>query len=184
MGSTEAKAYFASPEAVAACALNGKISGPGWYEQQIGVEKVVLGEGNGIPEEDRAVSPVEAHDKIIAEADSIISGAENSILDTEAVTEDDGALTKILPGFPEKLEEEIVFCDADSLNTDAIYPGKYTYLDDISVEKMAEVCMENYDKSFGRVAREGPFLCLAFLTPGAAAPERKPPRPFLQRKCQ
>jgi homoaconitate hydratase len=158
MGSTEAKAYLASPEVVAASAMNGKISGPGWYEQPIGVEKVVLGEGSGIPEEDRAVSVLEALDRVIAEADSLVSGAEKSILGTEAVAEDDGALTEILPGFPEKIEGEIIFCDADNLNSDAIYPGKYTYQDNISVEKMAEVCMENYDKDFGSVAQEGDIL--------------------------
>jgi len=118
MGSTEAKAYLASPEVVAASAMNGKISGPGWYEQPIGVEKVVLGEGTGIPGQDRAVSVEEALDRIVAEADSLISDAEKSILDGEAVAKDDEALTEIFPGFPEKVEGEIVFCDADNLNTD------------------------------------------------------------------
>ncbi|TGO91496.1 hypothetical protein BPOR_0026g00200 [Botrytis porri] len=47
MGSTDAKAYLASPEVVAASALSGYISGPGWYQPPIGVNKVVLGEGNG-----------------------------------------------------------------------------------------------------------------------------------------
>jgi homoaconitate hydratase len=118
MGSTEAKAYLASPEVVAASAMNGKISGPGWYEQPIGVEKVVLGEGNGILEQDRAMSVEEALDKIIAEAGSLISGAEKSILGGKFVAKDDEALTEIFPGFPEKVEGEIVFCDADNLNTD------------------------------------------------------------------
>jgi homoaconitate hydratase len=118
MGSTEAKAYLASPEVVAASAMNGRISGLGWYEKPIRVEKVILGEGNGIPEQDRAVCVEEALDRIIAEADSLISGAEKSILGGEAVAEDDEAMTGIFPGFPEKIEGEIVFCDADNLNTD------------------------------------------------------------------
>lgn len=119
MGSVDAKAYLASPEVVAASAMNGSISGPGWYEKPEGVEKVVLGEGNGIAEEDRAVSVEEALDRIIAQADSLISGAEKSILGAPAETaaEDDGALTEILPGFPEKVVGEIVFCDADNINT-------------------------------------------------------------------
>jgi homoaconitate hydratase len=165
MGSPDAKAYLASPEVVAASALSGKISGPGWYEKPIGVEKVVLGEGNGIPEEDRAISVEEALDKLLAQAESIIESAEKNILGTSAEnTEETGdeALTDILPGFPEKVEGEIVFCDADNINTDGIYPGKYTYQDNVPVEKMAEVCMENYDPTFGSIAREGDILVAGF----------------------
>ena len=103
---------------MAASALNGRISDPGWYEQPIGAEKVILGEGNGILEQDPAMSVKEALDKIIAEADSLISVAEKSILGGEAIAENDEALTEIFPGFPEKVEEEIVFCDDDNLNTD------------------------------------------------------------------
>jgi homoaconitate hydratase len=165
MGSPDAKAYLASPEVVAASALSGKISGPGWYEKPIGVEKVVLGEGNGIPEEDRAISVEEALDKLLAQAESIIESAEKNILGSSVEsTEETGdeALTDILPGFPEKVEGEIVFCDADNINTDGIYPGKYTYQDNVPVEKMAEVCMENYDPTFGSIAREGDILVAGF----------------------
>ena len=42
-------------------------------------------------------------------------------------TEGDEILTAVPPGFPEKVEGEIVFCDADNIDTDGIYPGKYTY---------------------------------------------------------
>ncbi|KAI0742780.1 homoaconitase [Daedaleopsis nitida] len=38
--------------------------------------------------------------------------------------------------------------EPDNLNTDALYPGKYTYQDDITLERQAEVVMENYDPSF------------------------------------
>jgi homoaconitate hydratase len=164
MGSPDAKAYLASPEVVAASALSGKISGPGWYEKPVGVEKVVLGEGNGIADEDRAFSVQEALDKLISQADSIIESAEQNILGSSSSKEetDDEALTAILPGFPEKVEGEIVFCDADNINTDGIYPGKYTYQDNVPVEKMAEVCMENYDPSFGSIAREGDILVSGF----------------------
>jgi len=41
-----------------------------------------------------------------------------------------------------------LFAPQDNLNTDGIYPGKYTYQDDITLEKQAEVVMENYDPSF------------------------------------
>lgn len=166
MGSTEAKAYLASPEVVAASALQGKIAGPGWYEKPAGVEKVILGEGTGVAEEDKAMSIHDALAGLIAQADSIIENAEkvdSTLLGTlsEAEAADD-ALTEILPGFPEKVEGEIVFCDADNINTDGIYPGKYTYQDNVSVEKMAEVCMENYDKGFGSIVRRGDILVSGF----------------------
>ncbi|KAK4142470.1 uncharacterized protein C8A04DRAFT_38256 [Dichotomopilus funicola] len=169
MGSTEAKAYLASPEVVAASALQGKIAGPGWYQKPEGVEKVIIGEGNGDHVQDKAISIEEALDKIIAQAEGMIATAEKDLggaspentEGTTAAAEED-ALTEILPGFPEKVEGEIVFCDADNINTDGIYPGKYTYQDNVSVEKMAEVCMENYDKSFGSVARAGDILVAGF----------------------
>ncbi|KAJ7056590.1 hypothetical protein C8F01DRAFT_1154234 [Mycena amicta] len=42
----------------------------------------------------------------------------------------------------------LLFTPQDNLNTDAIYPGKYTYQDDITLARQAEVVMENYDPSF------------------------------------
>ncbi len=54
-----------------------------------------------------------------------------------------------VPGFTSKISGEIMFCDADNLNTDAIYPGKYTYAD-LSQSDMAKVVMENYDTNFSK----------------------------------
>lgn len=177
MGSTDAKAYLASPEVVAASALSGKISGPGWYQKPEGVEKVIIGEGNGDAATDKAVSVGDALDKLLAEAESLISAAEKQFLDEQAAgsatqspatssagAEADGpeSLTEILPGFPEQVSGEIVFCDADNINTDGIYPGKYTYQDNVPREKMAEVCMENYDTAFRTVARPGDILVAGF----------------------
>jgi len=128
MGSTDAKAYLASPEVVAASALKGKIAGPGWYLKPEGVEKVIIGEGNGDHEQDKALSVEEALDKLIADAESIIAKAEQesgAAKDAAApAAAEEESLTEILPGFPEKVEGEIVFCDADNINTDGIYPGK------------------------------------------------------------
>jgi homoaconitate hydratase len=113
----------------------------------------------------------EALDKIISQADFIIEPAEKSITgdslkegeETEGEeTEAEESLTSVLPGFPEKVEGEIIFCDADNINTDGIYPGKYTYRDDITPEVMAQVCMENYDPSFGSLAREGDILVAGY----------------------
>lgn len=166
MGSVDAKAYLASPEVVAASALRGKIAGPGWYEQPVGVTKVVLGEGTGIADEDRAMSIEEALDKILGQADVMINEAEKSLFGSESteVVEPEGneQLTDILPGFPEKIEGQILFCDTDNLNTYDIYSAKYTYQDGVSLEKMAEVCMENYDPSFGSIAREVDILASGF----------------------
>ena len=51
-------------------------------------------------------------------------------------------------------------CPPTSLETYAPYPD--TYQDNVSVDKMAEVCMENYDKAFGSVARAGDILVAGF----------------------
>lgn len=54
----------------------------------------------------------------------------------------------LLPGFPEAFEGDLVFAPQDNLTTDGMYPGKYTYQDDITPERQAEVVMENYDPAF------------------------------------
>lgn len=54
----------------------------------------------------------------------------------------------LLPGFPAQFSGPLVFAPQDNLNTDGIYPGKYTYQDDITLERQAEVVMENYDPGF------------------------------------
>jgi len=68
----------------------------------------------------------------------------------------------ILPGFPEKIEGELVFCPQDNLNTDGIYPGKYTYIDDFTPEQQASVVMENYDPNFRSIVKEGDILVSGF----------------------
>jgi homoaconitate hydratase len=163
MGSTDAKAYLASPEVVAASALSGKISGPGWYERPQGWSGVIRGEGDGIKEEERMITADEAFDKILKQLDGLIQSAEESFGDAQsAPAETSAGSTEVYPGFPERVEGEIVFCDADNINTDGIYPGKYTYQDNVPVDKMAEVCMENYDPKFNSVAKTGDILVSGF----------------------
>ena len=162
MGSTDAKAYLASPEVVAASALSGKISGPGWYRKPEGWKGVVRGEGDGIREEDRMINAEEALDKILGQLDDLIGTAEKDLGVDDTASESATAATEVYPGFPETVQGEIVFCDADNINTDGIYPGKYTYQDGVSVEKMAEVCMENYDTAFSSKAKEGDILVSGF----------------------
>ncbi|EEU41237.1 uncharacterized protein NECHADRAFT_95300 [Fusarium vanettenii 77-13-4] len=160
MGSPLAKAYLASPEIVAASAIQGKIAGPGWYQKPEGVEKVIIGEGSGDHVADKALSIEDALDKIIAEAESMIAVAEKDGSGAEAETaapaseaegEGEETLTDIIPGFPEKIEGEIVFCDADNINRWHL-----------SGEQMSEVCMENYDPEFRNTARAGDILVAGF----------------------
>jgi len=54
----------------------------------------------------------------------------------------------LFPGFPETFRGPLLFAPQDNLNTDGIYPGKYTYKDDMTLEEQAQVVMENYDPSF------------------------------------
>lgn len=65
---------------------------------------------------------------------------------------------KIIEGFPEAIEGELIFCHQDNLNTDGIYPGKYTYIDDYTPQQQAEVVMENYDPKFGKIVKAGDIL--------------------------
>ncbi|KAF2810831.1 homoaconitase mitochondrial precursor [Mytilinidion resinicola] len=165
MGSTDAKAYLASPEVVAASALSGKISGPGWYEAPADWAGVQLGEGDGVKEEDRMLTIEDMLEKVIRQADEMIQSAEPaeaSSASTLPTAPESESLTTILPGFPEKIGGEIVFVDADNINTDAIYPGKYTYQDDVPRDIMAEVCMENYDTTFRSTAKAGDILVAGF----------------------
>jgi len=64
----------------------------------------------------------------------------------------------LLDGFPAKLSGTSIFCHLDNLNTDGIYPGKYTYIDDFTSEQQAGVVMENYDTEFGKIVQSGDIL--------------------------
>lgn len=68
----------------------------------------------------------------------------------------------ILDGFPEQISGEIIYCHQNNLNTDGIYPGKYTYIDDFTPEQQAHVAMENYDPEFQKVAQKGDILVGGF----------------------
>ena len=69
---------------------------------------------------------------------------------------------KILHGFPELIEGDLIFCHQDNLNTDGIYPGKYTYIDDFTPEQQAEVVMENYDLEFSKIVKKGDIVSGGF----------------------
>ena len=73
-------------------------------------------------------------------------------------TDSEKSAVKIINDFPEKITGELIFCHQDNLNTDGIYPGKYTYVDDITPEQQAQVVMENYDPEFVKIVNTGDIL--------------------------
>lgn len=136
MGSTDALAYLGSPAVVAASALLGRIAAP---EEVLG--KNISFSAGGVK----------------TTCQDIPSSSETA----EPVNTNSSAVD-ILEGFPNEIIGELVLCDADNVNTDGIYPGKYTYQDDVSKETMAQVCMENYDSEFGAKAKAGDIIISGF----------------------
>lgn len=77
------------------------------------------------------------------------------VVSEQAAAPTTGAPIELDPAFPPSFAGTLAFVPQDNLNTDALYPGKYTYQDDITPERQAEVVMENYDPSFAStVAQE------------------------------
>lgn len=75
----------------------------------------------------------------------------------QAASADDASSTatpEVLPNFPAVVKGELLFCHADNLNTDGIYPGKYTYNDEMTVDDMRKVVMENYDPEFVNIVKQ------------------------------
>jgi homoaconitate hydratase len=68
---------------------------------------------------------------------------------------------QLIEGFPKKITGQVVFCHQDNLNTDGIYPGKYTYIE-VEPEKQATVAMENYDPKFQSIVKPGHILVGGF----------------------
>ncbi|TFK49527.1 homoaconitase [Heliocybe sulcata] len=119
MGHPKAQAYLASPAVVAASAVKGYICGPDTLSPEL-------------------LPPTKAP-TFFSVDDSTSPGVMS-----------EAALQKepVLPGFPSTFTGTLLFAPQDNLNTDGIYPGKYTYQDDITLERQAQVVMENYDPSF------------------------------------
>ncbi|MBU2492699.1 MAG: homoaconitase [Bacteroidetes bacterium] len=92
------------------------------------------------------------------EAVSNISAA----IESKSRTHKSKVNVKILEGFPEIISGQLVFCNQDNMNTDGIYPGKYTYKDDITPEEQAQVVMENYDPEFKDNVNAGDILVGGF----------------------
>ncbi|MCP3982323.1 MAG: homoaconitase [bacterium] len=64
----------------------------------------------------------------------------------------------ILPGFPERLAGRLVLLPRDSLDTDGMYGKEFTYRDDMTPEKMADVVFENYDPQFAARTATGDIV--------------------------
>ncbi|KAI3613325.1 hypothetical protein CBS9595_004158 [Malassezia furfur] len=138
MGSPNALAYLASPAVVAASAAEGRICAPA------------------------SLRPPTAP-----------SAPTFQVVDRPAAAPSGGAAAagggvQLDPAFPASFSGSLIFAPQDNLNTDALYPGKYTYQDDITPERQAEVVMENYDPAFaGVVAQERARLQSAATDPAS-----------------
>jgi homoaconitate hydratase len=64
----------------------------------------------------------------------------------------------LLPGMPSEIKGELLYCYQDNMNTDGIYPGKYTYIDTFTPEQQAAVAMENYDPEFQKKVKQRDIL--------------------------
>jgi homoaconitate hydratase len=130
MGSPNAMAYLASPAVVAASAIEGKICSPRDLDPSL------------LTNESGLQFSMEIMQKQASPAKEL---SESSASSSQSAA--------LLPGFPATFRGPVIFAPQDNLNTDGIYPGKYTYQDDITPDKQAQVVMENYDTSFaGTVA--------------------------------
>lgn len=125
MGHPKAQAYLASPAVVAASAVKGYICSPDSLNST-------------------SLPPPDAPTFYVVPSEPLTTSTGTSV---EVADE------PLCPGFPSMFSGRLLFAPQDNLNTDALYPGKYTYQDDITLERQAEIVMENYDSTFaGTVA--------------------------------
>ena len=130
MGSRKSQVYLASPAVVAASAAAGKIASPPGVTAG-------LRAGRG---------PSDARDAL-RRAGSFKTN------ERKAVT----AKVEILPGFPQRVEGELLLVPKDNLNTDGMYGKEFTYKT-LPAEEMATVAMANYDPEFQKLAQKGDLL--------------------------
>lgn len=138
MGSPKALSYLASPAVVAASAVEGRICAPADLDHSSLPSANIL--RFSMTTASKAAQPA-------FEAPEISAGPASM---TPSVAQD-GLL---LPGFPSLLHGPLIFAPQDNLNTDGIYPGKYTYQDDITPERQVQVVMENYDAGFAKLVAD------------------------------
>ena len=120
MGHPKAQAYLASPAVVAASAIKGYICSPDSLDS------------SSLPPPGAPIFYTVPSEQLTTSSDSSVQLVDEPLF----------------PGFPSVFSGRLLFAPQDNLNTDALYPGKYTYQDDITLERQAQVVMENYDPSF------------------------------------
>jgi homoaconitate hydratase len=86
---------------------------------------------------------------------------ERNIREIPAPSAKAGAVS-ILDGFPTGLEGRLLYLPTDNLNTDGIYSKDWTYREDVTKGKMAEVVMENYDPKFAGLVNQGDVLVAGY----------------------
>ena len=104
--------------------MHGKITGPNYYKRSEGWSGVTLGNGEIVEGGNQIITAAEALEKFISQLDNVVENAENDVMPELATTAEETEID-LLPGFPEKIEGEILFLDADNISTDGIYPGMY-----------------------------------------------------------
>ena len=132
MGHPAAQAYLASPAVVAASALKGFIASPDSLDAA------------ALPPSGPPV-----HSIASSSSSSSLPPSPSAVPEEAAVQAEE----PLLPSFPSTFRGPLLFVPQDNLNTDGIYPGKYTYQDDITLARQAEVVMENYDPTFASRVR-------------------------------
>ncbi|KAJ1675622.1 mitochondrial Homoaconitase [Spiromyces aspiralis] len=140
MGSKNANSYLSSPSVVSASAVAGFICSP-----QTAIAH--LGEGR---EEEVSVNAAAGGSPRYT---SIEPAEEQAAAAQSAECGEPEVAATVVEGFPSRLTGRLLYLPADNLNTDGIYPGKYTYQDDITPEVMAKVVMENYDPAFATIVQ-------------------------------
>ena len=106
---------------MAASALKGQIAGPGWYRPPENSSGIIMGEGDGVKEEERMITTEEALEKVIGQLDGIIETEEEKNTASKPSTPEE---IKILPGFPSEIKGEILFCDTDNVNVSPEFPSR------------------------------------------------------------
>jgi homoaconitate hydratase len=133
MGSPKSFVYLASPAVVAASAVAGRIAGPD-VASALGLPEARPPRRVAGGRHERPTGTIQTHERRAA-----------------------AAKVEIMPGFPQRIEGELLWVPKDNMNTDGIYGKDYTYKT-LPPEEMAKVAMLNYDPEFQKIARDGDIL--------------------------